>query len=160
MPFASRLLGSIYTSTAESQRQWAVKPLSDESIKLFPLRCGGKTESIPNEDGNSSIIQLGDGVGFDLRKQIVPHGSYLTNLCHHGTEQRQKSYENFLTELKMAEELGIGLFNIHPGSTIGGDRQQSYGFLADCINQAHSETKFIVVLLENMVRNIPFSVLH
>jgi endonuclease IV len=135
----------------ESQRQWAGKPLTEDSIKLFPLRCEGKTESEPNEDGKSSIVKLGDGFGFDPLRHIVPHGSYLTNLCHSGEEQRKKSYDNFLTELKMAEALGIGLFNFHPGSTLGQPREEAYKYLAGCINDAHEETEFIVVLLENMV---------
>lgn len=139
---------------AESQRQWTGKPFSEDSVKLFPLRCKGKTELEPDESGKINVASLGDGLGFDPLRHIVPHGSYLTNLCHSGEEQRKKSYDNFLTELKMAEELGIGLFNFHPGSTLGAPRDEAYARLADCINEAHKETKFIVILLENMVCSV------
>lgn len=120
-------------------------------MRLFPLRCGGTTQGIPDEEGKTHTIKLGDGLGFDPLRHIVPHGSYLTNLCSNIEEQRKRSYDNFLTELKMAESLGIGLFNFHPGSTLGQPREEAYAYLADCINEAHRETKFITVLLENMV---------
>ena len=95
----------------KNQKAWKGPPLSEDSLRLFPMRCNGKSETIPDADGNFESVTLGDGLGFDAKRHIVPHGSYLTNLCNPDPEVNRKSYENFVDELKRAESLGIGLFN-------------------------------------------------
>lgn len=57
---------------AEGQKQWAGKPLTSESLRLFPLRCKGKTELEPDDDDHVETQQLADGRGFDPLKHVVP----------------------------------------------------------------------------------------
>ena len=39
-----------------------------------------------------------------------------------------------------------------PGSTVGAATlEQSMAFIAECINRAHKETEYVVIVLENMV---------
>ncbi|ORX93880.1 AP endonuclease [Basidiobolus meristosporus CBS 931.73] len=83
--------------------------------------------------------------------QILPHGSYLVNLGNPDSEKRKLSYEAFLDDLKRCEQLGLKLYNFHPGSTVGKcTNQESIQYIADGINQAHQETKSVVCVLENM----------
>jgi AP endonuclease-1 len=59
----------------------------------------------------------------------------------------------FLDDLKRCQSLGIGLFNIHPGSALkGNDRSQGCIWVAEGINKALKETEKVCVVLENMVR--------
>ncbi len=69
---ALMLGGKAFGMFTKTQKAWKGPPLSEASLKLFPMRCGGKTETEPDEDGETREIQLGDGRGFDLAKHIVP----------------------------------------------------------------------------------------
>ena len=69
---ALMLSGKAFGMFTKTQKAWKGPPLSEASLKLFPMRCGGRTETEPNEEGETKEIQLGDGRGFDLAKHIVP----------------------------------------------------------------------------------------
>ncbi|OSC97930.1 AP endonuclease [Trametes coccinea BRFM310] len=114
----------------KSQRKWDSNALKDESIAKFKERM--KTF------GYSST-------------HILPHGSYLVNLGNPDREKRDKSYECFVDDLKRCEQLGLSLYNFHPGSTVGaGTLEKSLSLIADCINRAHEVTKNVTIVLENM----------
>ncbi|TFY64963.1 hypothetical protein EVJ58_g2280 [Rhodofomes roseus] len=82
---------------------------------------------------------------------ILPHGSYLVNLGNPDEKKREQSYECFLDDLKRCEELGLHLYNFHPGSTVGvATKDESLSLIAGCINRAHKETEQVVIVLENM----------
>ncbi|CAG8516530.1 6790_t:CDS:2 [Diversispora eburnea] len=68
---------------------------------------------------------------------ILPHGSYLINLGNPDKAKREKSYEAFLEDLKRCESLGCST-------------EQSIIYIAECINQAHQETKNVICVIENM----------
>jgi hypothetical protein len=69
---ALMLGGKAFGLFTKTQKAWKGPPLSEASLKLFPMRCGGKTEMEPDEDGQTEQVRLGDGKGFDLAKHIVP----------------------------------------------------------------------------------------
>jgi hypothetical protein len=46
--------------------------LTSDSLRLFPLRCRGKTETEPDDDDQVEIQELADGRGFDPLKHVVP----------------------------------------------------------------------------------------
>jgi len=84
---------------------------------------------------------------------ILPHGSYLINLGSPDIDQRDKSQVMLVDELQRCEELGLRLFNIHPGSSTGKiSRDECIRNIAYGINQAHDKTKGskVMVVLENM----------
>lgn len=54
--------------------------------------------------------------GIDPLRHIVPHGSYLINLGSPEAEKLQKSRQLLSVEISRCEQLGIGLYNFHPGS--------------------------------------------
>ena len=132
------------------QRTWASKPLKPEHIQEF-RKFREENEILPN--------------------MILPHGSYLLNLGSPNPELRQKSLDLLVDELERCEELGILLFNIHPGkarsaqlypvskalsppgSSVGKiSRAESIRHIADGINAAHLRTEGsgVRVVLENM----------
>jgi hypothetical protein len=94
----------------------------------------------------------GPHLGIPLSRRILPHGSYLINLANNDAEKRQRSYLNFLDDLKRCEACHIGLYNFHPGSTVGScDIDQGIDHIANAINRAHGETSFVTIVLECMV---------
>ena len=54
------------------------------------------------------------------------------------------------SDLNRCEQLGIGLYNLHPGSSLKGDHQSQLKQLASYLNKAIKETKFVKIVLENM----------
>ncbi|KAH8099663.1 AP endonuclease [Cristinia sonorae] len=128
---AASIGSTAFALFVKSQRKWASNDLTPESISAFKSRM------------------LEFGYSPD---QILPHGSYLVNLGNPDKEKRDKSCECFLDDLKRCEQLGLRLYNFHPGSSLGQvTPEESCSFIAQCVNRAHKETKDIVIVLENMV---------
>jgi len=55
-----------------------------------------------------------------------------------------------LDDLRRCEQLGIGLYNFHPGSSLGNGHQVGIKNLAKNINRAIEETEFVKIIIENM----------
>jgi AP endonuclease-1 len=123
--------GNALALFVKSQRKWVSPPLKAADIAAFQAAC--KT------------------FGYDPRTQILPHGSYLINLAQPDPEKAAKAYDCFLDDLKRCEALGIGLYNFHPGSTLGQPRKEALGRISAALNRAHKETSFVKTVVENMV---------
>lgn len=80
---------------------------------------------------------------------IMPHGSYLVNLGDADEQKWSRSFEVFLDDVKRCEQLGIALYNFHPGSSLSGDRAQSLARISHAINLAHQHTTKVCLVLEN-----------
>ncbi|KAF9220198.1 AP endonuclease [Gyrodon lividus] len=127
---AARVGANAFALFVKSQRKWSSPPLTDENIASFKARM--------------------DEFGYDP-KYVLPHGSYLINLGNPDEGKREKSYGCFLDDLKRCEQLGLTLYNFHPGSTVGkATKEESIALIAQCLNKAHKETSFIVTVIENM----------
>lgn len=114
----------------KSQRKWDSPPFSAENVDAFKRRM--------REFGY-------------LPKHVLPHGSYLVNLGNPDEEKRRKSFDCFLDDLQRCEQLGLELYNFHPGSTVGqATKEESIALIAECINDAHKSTKYITTVIENM----------
>ncbi|KAI0329667.1 AP endonuclease [Cubamyces sp. BRFM 1775] len=114
----------------KSQRKWESNALKDESIAKFKERM--------------------KAFGYSP-SHVLPHGSYLVNLGNPDSDKREKSFACFLDDLKRCEQLGLHLYNFHPGSTVGASTvEESLSLIAECINRAHEETNSVVIVLENM----------
>lgn len=130
---AARRGVSAFAMWTRNGRGWASKPLDPAEIEKFKDAC--------------------EAHGFNSRKDIVPHASYLINLANPSEEMHAKSFNAFVDELGRCEALNIGLYNMHPGSTLGTPKIDGIKRLAKAINEAHQKTKFVRVLLENMAGN-------
>lgn len=89
-------------------------------------------------------------------RRCLPHGSYLINLGNPEREKRVKSLESLVDDLRRCVQLGIEVYNFHPGSGVGEcSKSEACTFIAQAINAAHEqlareELESPVVLLENM----------
>ncbi|KZO97759.1 AP endonuclease [Calocera viscosa TUFC12733] len=114
----------------KSQRKWTSPPLTEDSISLFKAR----------------MTKYGYDTGM-----VLPHGSYLINLGNPDAGKREKAYECFLDDLQRCEQLGIKLYNFHPGSTVGGaPLEECLAHVAESINRAHKATSHVCIVIENM----------
>ncbi|TFK56306.1 AP endonuclease [Heliocybe sulcata] len=127
---AAAIGANAFALFVKSQRKWAGPPQTEESIAKFKSRL--------------ETLQYSP-------KHVLPHGSYLINLGHPDEERREKAYEGLLDELRRCEQLGLQLYNFHPGSTTGAiPKETAIANIAGCLNRAHKETREIVTVIENM----------
>jgi len=113
----------------KNQRQWAAKPLESSTIEKF------KSEMEQNK------------FKYEL---VLPHAGYLINLGNPKIENRQKSLESFIDELKRCEALGLKCLNIHPGSHLGEiSVNECISLIADSINYSLDAVRDIKIILEN-----------
>lgn len=114
----------------KSQRKWESPPLAPEAKTQFHA--------------------LSKQHGYDAAAQVLPHGSYLVNLAQADPDKANKAYDNFVDDLHRCEQLGIKLYNFHPGNTGGADRGEACRRIASQLNRAHAATSTVITVLENM----------
>ncbi|XP_048870981.1 probable endonuclease 4 isoform X8 [Brienomyrus brachyistius] len=82
---------------------------------------------------------------------ILPHGSYLMNCGSPKQDVFEKSQAMLVDELNRCSALGLSLFNLHPGASLGSiTTEQCIEKIAQAINHAHRQTSGVVTVLENM----------
>jgi deoxyribonuclease-4 len=113
----------------KNQKQWAAKPLDEETIVLF----------------KENLAKSGI-----LPKHILPHDSYLINLGHPEEDKRQKSLEAFIDEVQRCAQLGLDRLNFHPGSHLKQiSEEECIDRIASSMNEALSVTEGVTLVIEN-----------
>lgn len=126
---AHKIGAKAFALFTKNQRQWVAKPLSEESIDLFKVRC--------QEYGYTPDM-------------ILPHDSYLINLGHPEKEPLEKSRDAFLDELQRCEQLGLKYLNFHPGSHLKKiSEEECLDVIAESINISLDKTKDVIAVIEN-----------
>ena len=126
---AMEMGASAFALFTKNQRQWAAKPLTDESIAAFKINL--------------------EKAGI-LPKHVLPHDSYLINLGHPEEEPLAKSRHAFLDELQRCEQLGLPLLNFHPGSHLKKiSEEDCLKRIAESINWALDQTEGVTAVIEN-----------
>ncbi|KAF6812677.1 DNA-(apurinic or apyrimidinic site) lyase [Colletotrichum musicola] len=114
----------------KSQRKWESPPMAPDVKKQF--------------------LTLAERHGYDAGAHVLPHGSYLVNLAQADAGKAAQAYGSFVDDLRRCEQLGVRLYNFHPGNTGGAARGEACGRIAERLNAAHRETEGVVTVLENM----------
>jgi len=84
-------------------------------------------------------------------QHVLPHASYLMNLAQSDEAKWKRSTGIFVEEMRRCEVLGIPCLNFHPGSNVGDvPIEDACRFVSEAINIAHSRTKEVVAVIENM----------
>lgn len=113
----------------KNQKQWAAKPLDEETIALF----------------RANLAKSGI-----LPKHILPHDSYLINLGHPEEDKRLKSLEAFIDEVNRCSQLGLDRLNFHPGSHLKQiSEEECIDRIAMSMNEALSVTNGVTLVIEN-----------
>jgi len=112
----------------KNQRRWTAPPLSSGEASRF---------------GEARIAA---GLQVD---HIVVHGSYLVNPAHPEPDGLEKSRASLLDEVCRTEALGLKLYNLHPGSSLGkADDRSSLERIAESLNWVLSKTTSVTLVLE------------
>ncbi|KAL2756809.1 hypothetical protein ACRALDRAFT_2041404 [Sodiomyces alcalophilus JCM 7366] len=116
----------------KSQRKWESPPLAD--------------------DARTGFRDLAAKHAYDAAAHVLPHGSYLVNLAQADPTKADQAYNNFIDDLRRCHQLGIRLYNFHPGNTGGAPREEACARIAAQLNRAHADegTGSVVTVLENM----------
>ncbi len=126
---AHNIGATAFAMFTKNQRQWVSPPLTEKSIEAFRSKCA--------EYGYTAA-------------QILPHDGYLINMGSPEEEQRRKSVDAFLDEMRRCEQLGLDRLNFHPGSHLRKiSEEDCLRLIADGINYALSETKGVTAVIEN-----------
>lgn len=113
----------------KNQKQWAAKPLDNETIGLFKDNLA-----------KSGILSC----------HVLPHDSYLINLGHPEEDKRQKSLEAFIDEVNRCGQLGLDRLNFHPGSHLKQiSEEECIDRIAMSMNEALSITEGVTLVIEN-----------
>lgn len=126
---AKKIGAKAFALFTKNQRQWEGKPLSQEEILRFK-----------NELEKAEI----------LPKHVLPHDSYLINLGHPDLEQRAKSFDAFLDEVRRCEALGLDKLNFHPGSHLKLLSEEAcLRAISDSMNEVLRQTQNVTLVVEN-----------
>jgi deoxyribonuclease-4 len=126
---AMKIGAKAFALFTKNQKQWAAKPLDEETIVLF----------------KENLAKSGI-----LPKHILPHDSYLINLGHPEEDKRQKSLEAFIDEVQRCAQLGLDRLNFHPGSHLKQiSEEECIDRIASSMNEALSVTEGVTLVIEN-----------
>jgi deoxyribonuclease-4 len=126
---AKKIGATAFALFTKNQRQWAAKPLTDESIHRFKENCAA--------------------AGY-TPDQILPHDSYLINLGHPEPAGLEKSRTAFIDEMGRCEQLGLEYLNFHPGSHLNKIAEADcLARIAASINLALERTQGVTAVIEN-----------
>jgi deoxyribonuclease IV len=126
---AMKIGAKAFALFTKNQKQWAAKPLDDETIGLF----------------KDNLAKSGI-----LPRHILPHDSYLINLGHPEEDKRQKSLEAFIDEVGRCAQLGLDRLNFHPGSHLKQiSEEECIDRIASSMNEALSVTNGVTLVIEN-----------
>ena len=126
---AEAINAKAFAMFTKNQRQWFAPELQPSSIQLFKEYCE-KAEIAP--------------------EYILPHDSYLINLCQPDPDKLEKSRNSFIEEMKRCQLLGLKLLNFHPGSTLKKiTEEEGIKMVAESINIALNEVEGVTAVIEN-----------
>ncbi|KAK2754656.1 hypothetical protein FQN54_006789 [Arachnomyces sp. PD_36] len=120
--------GNAFALFLKSQRKWDNPPLQKEHRDEFRRLCAKNN--------------------YDASKYVLPHGSYLVNLAQEDPVKAKQAYTSFLDDLRRCEEVGIRLYNFHPGATNNTPLSSSLSRIASALTTALSATSTVIPVLE------------
>ena len=126
---ATKIGAKAFALFTKNQRQWDGKALTQEDIARFKEELA-KAEILP--------------------KHVLPHDSYLINLGHPDVEQRAKSLNAFIDEVRRCELLGLDKLNFHPGSHLKQfSEEECLHTISDSMNEVLRQTQNVTLVVEN-----------
>lgn len=106
---------------------------------------GSKAKKIDDED-LKIFMKEHEKINF----KIVAHAPYTMNLCSSTEHIRDYSKDILAQDLKIAEMLPKGFYNLHPGSHTGQGIKTGIEQIASALNEILTKDQKTIVLLETM----------
>lgn len=82
------------------------------------------------------------GLSFD---DVIVHAPYIINLANPDPTKREFAIEFLTEEVKRTSHMHVKQIVLHPGSAVGGDREQAIKWIAEGVNQVIENTPNIPV---------------
>ncbi|MBK8914095.1 MAG: deoxyribonuclease IV [Phycisphaerales bacterium] len=120
---ALRLGFSCVQVFVKNQRQWAAAPLDPAHVDRW------------------TALLATPGFG-----PAVAHATYLVNLASPDPALWEKSRAAFADELARCDQLGIPYLVVHPGSAVGGSREDAVRKVADALNRIFEDAPTLRVM--------------
>jgi deoxyribonuclease IV len=125
---AEAINAKAFAMFTKNQRQWFAPELQPTAIRLFKEYCE-KAGIAP--------------------EYILPHDSYLINLCQPEPAKLEQSRKSFIDEMVRCRDLGLKLLNFHPGSTLKKITEtEGLSMVAESINLALKEVEDVTAVIE------------
>lgn len=96
-------------------------------------------------------FELMKSSGLDMN-HVVVHAPYIINLCNPDIEKRNFAIEFLTKEVERTHQMGVTQMVLHPGSAVGGNREEAIVWIAEGINQIIKNTPHtnVRIALETM----------
>ncbi len=125
---AAEIKANAFAMFTKNQRQWNAKPYTEKNIQEFK-------QNIKN-------------LGFDP-EYILPHASYLINLCSPDRNKLELSRKALVDEIRRVEQLGLKFLNVHPGAHLNRITiPECINLMAESIEIALDSSRDITMVLE------------
>lgn len=146
-------IGSHVSFDSKEQLLKSVKESISYNANTFMFYTGApqNTKRSPiNDELTYRAYELMKDNNFRLDK-IICHAPYIVNLANDIDPSKYDFSINFLKqELSRLEELGIKYLVLHPGSSVGIDRDKALFNIANGINKILENNTSVTILLETM----------
>ncbi|MGH0133842.1 UNVERIFIED_CONTAM: hypothetical protein FKN15_020057 [Acipenser sinensis] len=153
--------GCVFGMFLGSQRSWKSRPLDEKAVARFRQACS-QHGFTPDRILPHGSYLLNCGSPKPGEYQPSPPGGDRQEIAEQyhltppgGDRYRKDVYEKsramLIDELKRCEQLGLTMFNFHPGSTLHDITvEECLDRIADSINHAHQHTTGVMTVIENM----------
>lgn len=126
---AAELGAKAFALFTRNPSRWKSSPVSEREAELFRQNC--------------------QSAGFSPA-HILPHDSYLINLCAPDAQKLQLSRQAFREEFHRCELLGLTMLNFHPGSHLNQiEPKEALNLIAESINLTLESTTGVTAVIEN-----------
>lgn len=146
------IIGS-HVSFGSSQLLGSVKEALSYGANTFMFYTGAPQNTIRKnieQDKTEEAIALMNSSGIDLNN-VICHAPYIVNLANNKDEIKYNFSITFLKgELTRCEEMGIKYIVLHPGSSVGIDRDVAIENIIYALNQIITADTKCTILLETM----------
>ncbi|MGH0164802.1 UNVERIFIED_CONTAM: hypothetical protein FKN15_071945 [Acipenser sinensis] len=153
--------GCVFGMFLGSQRSWKSRPLDENAVDRFRQACS-QHGFTPDRILPHGSYLLNCGSPKPGEYQPSPPGGDRQDIAEQyhlappgGDRYRKDVYEKsramLIDGLKRCEQLGLTMFNFHPGSTLHDITvEECLDRIADSINHAHQHTTGVMTVIENM----------
>jgi len=125
---AAKINANAFALFTRNQRQWKAKPYTENNIKEFKINLKN----------------------FEFKKEyILPHASYLINLCSPDKKKLELSRNALIEELSRVKNLGLKYLNIHPGAHLNKITiHDCINIMVESIEMAMERVRDVIIVLE------------
>ena len=131
----------------------SVKEAIDYGANTFMFYTGAPQNTLRKPidmENTKEAWQLMKENNIDINT-VICHAPYIVNLANNLDERKYDFSISFLTEeIKRCEEMGIKYIVLHPGSSVGIDRNTALNNIAFALNQILKIDHSVTILLETM----------